>query len=105
MSVCVVGNLSRVFLSEWPHLHLWVMKVYIVWVKGKEFTYKNPLGRMFRDCLVGRPYSRDTSENDSLAQLFNFQSCAPHMLFRGLASCVLLAKSTDFSFKLESSPT
>ena len=54
--VCVVENLSRVFLSEWPHLHLWVMRVYIVWMKGKEFTHKNPPSRMFHDCLAGRPY-------------------------------------------------
>ena len=102
---CVVQNLSWVFLFEWPLLFLWVMRVYIVWVKGKEFTHKNPLGRMFRDCLAGRPYPRDTRENDSLARLFNFQSCAPHMLFRDLASRELLVKSIDSSFKLESSPT
>ena len=53
MGVCVVENLSRVFLSEWPLLHLRVMKVYIVWVKGKKVTLKNPPGRMFRDYLVG----------------------------------------------------
>ena len=105
MGVCVVENLSRVFLSEWPLLHLWVMRVYIVWVKGKEFTHKNPLCRMFYDCLTGRPYPRDTHENDSLARLFSFQSCAPHMLFRGLTSRELLVKFTDSSFKLESSPT
>ena len=81
------------------------MRVYIVWVKGKEFTHKNPPGRMFRDCLARRPYLRDTCENDNLTQLFSFQSCAPHMLFHGLASCKLLAKSTDSSFKLESSLT
>ena len=81
------------------------MRVYIVWVKGKEVTHKNPLGKMFRDCLVGMPYPRDTRESDSLARLFSFQSYAPHVLFRGLASHELLAKSTDSSFKLESSPT
>ena len=93
--MCVVENLFRVFLSEWPILHLWVMRVYIVWVKGKKVTLENPLGKMFRDCLMGRPYSRDTRENDSLARLFNFQSCAPHMLFHGLASRELLVKSTN----------
>ena len=67
MGVCVVENLSRVFLSEWPHMHLWVMRVYIVWVKGREVTLKKPLGRMFRDCLAGRPYPRDTRKNDNLA--------------------------------------
>ena len=95
MGVCVVDNQSRVFLSELSLLHLWVMRVYIVWVKGMKVSLKNPPGRMFRDYLTGRPNSRDTHENDSLARLFSFQSCAPHVLFRGLASRVLLAKSTN----------
>ena len=56
MGVCVVENLSRVFFSEWPHMHLWVMRVYIVWVKGMKVSLKNPLGRMFREYLTGRPY-------------------------------------------------
>ena len=70
--VCVVENLSRIFLSKWPPLHLWIMKVYIVRVKGRKDTHKNPSGRMFRDYLAGRPYMRNTRENDSLAQLFSF---------------------------------
>ena len=37
---CVVENLSRVFLSKWPPILLWVMKVYIVWVKDKKVTLK-----------------------------------------------------------------
>ena len=81
MGVCVVENLSRVFLSEWPLVHLWVKRAYIVWVKGKKVIYKNLLGRMSHDYLAGRPYPWDTRENDSLAQLFSFQSCAPHMPF------------------------
>ena len=72
MGVCIVENLSRVFLSEWLLLHLWVMRVYIVWVKGKEVTHKNSLSRMFHDCLARRPYLRDTRENDNLALLFSF---------------------------------
>ena len=48
---------------------VWVMRVYIVWVKGREVTLKKAQGRMFRDCLAGRPYSRDTRESDSLARL------------------------------------
>ena len=55
------------------------MRVYIVWVKDKKDTLKNPPSRMFRDYLTGRPYSWDTRENDSPAWLFSFQSCAPHM--------------------------
>ena len=65
---------------------------------------KNPPGRMFRDYLAGRPYSRDTRENDSLAWLFNFQSCAPHMPFsRKLflrTSLELIAKCTDLQLSL-----
>ena len=79
--VCVVENLSMVFLSKWPHLHLWVMKVYIVWVKGREVTFKNPPGREFHGYLAGRPYPRNTCKIDSLARLFIFQSCASHMPF------------------------
>ena len=62
MGVCVVENLSRVFLFEWPSYNLWVMRVYIVWVKGKKVTLKNPPGREFRKYLVKRPYPRDTRE-------------------------------------------
>ena len=40
MGVCVVENLSRVFLSKWPLILLWVMRVYIVWMKGKKVTFK-----------------------------------------------------------------
>ena len=70
--VCVVENLSRVFLSEWPPLHFWVMRVYIVWVKGREVTLKNPLNRMFHDYLAGKPYPWDTRQTDSLTRLFSF---------------------------------
>ena len=75
----VIKNLFRVFLSKWPLLHLLVMKVYIVWVKNKKITYKNPPSRMFHDYLAERPYPWDTRETDNLAQFFNFQSCASHM--------------------------
>ena len=85
MGVCIVENLSRVFLFEWPFIHLWVMREYIVWVKGKEVTLKKHLGRMFCDCLAGRPYLRDTRENDSLARLFSFQSCTPHVTLSWLS--------------------
>ena len=54
--VCVVENLSRVFLSKWPPILLWVMRVYIVWVKDKKVTLKNPLGRKSRGYLVRKPY-------------------------------------------------
>ena len=67
MGVGVVENLSRVFLSKWPLLHLWVIRVYIVWVKGKKVTHKNPSGRESLGYLAGRPYLRNTREIDSMA--------------------------------------
>ena len=77
--MCVVENLSRVFLSEWPPLLLWVMRIYIIWVKSTKVTLKNLPDKMLCDYLVGRPYLRDTRETDSLARLFSFQSCASHV--------------------------
>ena len=41
--MCIVENLFRVFLSEQPLIHLWVMRIYIVWVKGREVTLKKAL--------------------------------------------------------------
>ena len=97
--MCVVENLFRVFLFGWPLLHLWVMRVYIVWVNDKKITLKNSLGRMFRNYFAGRPYSRDTRETDSLARLFSFLSCAFHMPFSqepfSQTSYELVSKCTD----------
>ena len=53
---CGIENLSRVFLSKWPLLHLWVIRVYIVWVKDMKVSLKNPPSRMFREYLAKRPY-------------------------------------------------
>ena len=52
MGVCVVENLSIVFLSKWSLILLWVIRVYIVWVKGKKVTLKKSskknVSRVFR---------------------------------------------------------
>ena len=104
MGVCAVENLSRVFLSKWPPLYLWVMGVYIVWVKGKKVTLKNPPGRIFCDYLTRRPYPWDTRENDSLAWLFSFRLCAPYMPFSWepflRTSRELVTKYTDLQLSL-----
>ena len=80
------------------------MKVYIVWVKGKKVTQKNPPGRMFCNYLARRPYPRDTRGNDNLARLFSFQSCTSHMPFSQepflRTSSELVAKCTDFQLSL-----
>ena len=84
--VCVIENLSRVFLSEWPLILLWVMRVYIVWVKGKKDTLKNPPSREFHGYLAEKPYPRDICEIDSLTWLFSFHHMLFTWLFRRLAS-------------------
>ena len=98
--VCVVENLCRVFLSEWSLYNLWVMKEYIVWVKGKKVILKNPLGRKSCGYLARRPYPWNIHEIDNLTWLFSFQSCASHMLFMlepfSWTSRELVAKYTDF---------
>ena len=65
--VCVVENLSRVFLSKWSLILLWVIRVYIIWVKGKKCTLKNPPGKTFCEYFARRPYPQDTCKIDSLA--------------------------------------
>ena len=59
---------------------------------------------MFHDYLARRPYPQDTRENDSLARLFSFQSCAPHMPFSrepfSWTSRELVAKCTDLQLSL-----
>ena len=76
------------------------MRVYIVWVKGMKVSLKNPPGRMFREYLVGKPYPRDTHENDNLARLFSFQLCASHMPFRWNPSREIVVQCTDLQISL-----
>ena len=66
MGVCVVEIYLGFFSLNGLLILLWVMRVYIVWVKGKKVTLKNLSGRMFREYFVRRPYPRDTREIDSL---------------------------------------
>ena len=61
MRVCVVKNLSRVFLFEMTSLLLWVMRVYIVFVKDKKVTHKNPPGKMFHEYLMGKTLTKLTA--------------------------------------------
>ena len=52
--------------------------------------------RMFRGCLVGRPYSRATREtqlSSSALTLSILVMCRAHALFRGMLSCELPAKT------------
>ena len=65
MGVRVVENLSRVFLSEWSLIHLWVMKVYIVWVKGREVTLKKK--NLQTECFA--TVSREGLTRETLAKM------------------------------------
>ena len=60
---------------------LWVMRVYIVWVKGKKVTLKNPPSRKFRGYLARRPYSRDTCEILQAGMTLQLPAYASHMAF------------------------
>ena len=87
---CVVENLSRVFLSKWPLILLWVIGVYIVQVKGKKVTFKILQTKSF----TGWPFSRDTRKTNSLARLFSFQYALLTWLFHWQASHETLTRST-----------
>ena len=97
--VCVLQKTYLGFFSlKWSPLYLWVMRVYIVWVKGKKVTLKNLQSRESRKYFVRMPYLRNTHEIDSLTQLFSFQSCASHMPF--LRECFLQTFRENSSRKL-----
>ena len=57
------------------------MRVYIVWVKSKKVTLKNPLSRMFHEYFMGRPYLRDTYEIFQVGITFYLPIYASHMSF------------------------
>ena len=73
-------NLSRGFLSEWHILHLWVMRVYIVWVKGKEVTYKILQAECFatvsREGLTRETLAKTTAWHDSSASSHVLLMCS-----------------------------
>ena len=85
------------------------MRVYIVWLKGKKVTLKNPPDRMFREYLARRPYPRDTHENPSCEILaktttWHNSSTSSHVLltcpFRKNPSRKLVVKCTDLQLSL-----
>ena len=108
---CVVENLSRVFLSKQPLLLLQVMRVYIIWMKGKKVTLKILQVESFVDTSRVGP-SRETLAK-LIAQHITLQlpACASHMPF--LQVVTLLANFSRSScetalihyFILDSSPT
>ena len=58
---------------------LWVMRVYIVWVKGKKVTLENPPGMEFRGFLARRPYPQDTHEILQVGMTLQLSTCASHV--------------------------
>ena len=64
--VCVVENLSRFFSLKYLFTMSVGKRVYIVWVKGKKVTLKNPPSRESRGYLARKPYPRNTREIDNL---------------------------------------
>ena len=92
---CVVENLFRVFLSKQPLLLLWVMRVYIVWVKGKKVTLKIIQEECFvgtsRDGLSCKALAKCSLTLDSLA----FSMCFSRALFMNYSSRKLLASQSQ----------
>ena len=88
---CVVKSLSRVFLSEWPPILLWVTMVYIVWVKGKKVTLKILQAESFVSISRVGP-SRETLAKLTAWHDFSTSSmCFSCALFVGTFTCELLA--------------
>ena len=76
------------------------MRVYIVWVKNLVKQINFLPNRWFRGYFVWWPLFWNTREIHYLAWLFSFHSCASHVAFLRVASCELLANSTDSSFEI-----
>ena len=99
---CVVENLSRIFLSKWPLILLWVIRVYIIWVKGKKVTLKILQAKSFLGTSQVGPsretFAKLTAQHDSSTSNMCF-SCD---LFTGYSSHEFLASqkrnSADSSF-------
>ena len=106
MGVCVIENLSRVFLSEWLFILLWVMRVYIVWVKGKKVTLKNPPSKEFRRYLARRPYSQNTRKILQASMTLQLSTRASYVPFsREPFSRANHETALILYFMLNSSPT
>ena len=88
----VVENLSRVFLSEWPLILLWIMRVYILWVKGKKVTLKILQTERFASIswegLTHKTLVKSTAWHDSSAS----NMCFSRALFTRYSSRDLVAK-------------
>ena len=104
--VCVVENLFRVFFSEWPLLHLWVTRVYIAWVKGKQVTHKKKknskqkVSRLSRRKALLARHSRKRQPGTTLQLPV---MCFSHAFSREPSSRTsheLLAKCTDLQLSL-----
>ena len=96
MGVCVVENLSRVFLSEYLVLHLWVMRVY-VWVKGREVTLKKfSKQKVSREDLTREILAKMTAWPDFSASSHVLLTCP----FHGNSSRELVAKCNDLHLSL-----
>ena len=100
---CVVENLSKIFLFEQPLLLLWVMKVYIVWVKGKKITLKILHAKSFIGTLQVGPSCKTVAKLIAWHDSSTSRMCFSRALFARTFTRELLAsqsqKFTDSSFR------
>ena len=78
--VCVLQKTYLGFFSlNGLLILLWVVRVYIVWVRGKKVTLKNPPSKAFREYLARRPYPQDTCKILQAGMTLQLSACASHM--------------------------
>ena len=58
---------------------LWIIRVYIVRVKGKKVTLKNPPDRKFREYFARMPCPQDTRKTLQAGMALQLPTCASHM--------------------------
>ena len=91
---CVVENLSRVFLSKQPFLLLWLIRVYIVWMKGKKVTFKILQAECFagtsQDGLSHKALAKCSMAIDFLAS----SMCFSRAIFAGYSSHEIFASQS-----------
>ena len=106
---CVVENLSRIFLFEWPLILLWVMRVCIVWMEGIRVTLKILQAERFvsisQEGLTCETVVKSTAWHDSLTSSICF-SCAFFVgTLLGSYSRANRETALILHFMLNSSPT
>ena len=91
---CVVENLSRVFLSEQSLILLWIMRVNIVWMKGKKVTLKILQEKSFTGTPQVDPSRETLAKLTTWHDSSTFSMCFSRALFTGTFTHELLTSQS-----------